>query len=115
MTIKVALPPTHQPYLEVGQLPADFYNYEELLSDSEREKVHRIRDFFRTEVAPIGEDYCARAEFPFELVKGFPTLGLLDCPNTPSTPKDPQDTAFLPGAGPPGVKSGAGFYDDYRR
>ncbi|MEA2667161.1 MAG: hypothetical protein QOJ33_95, partial [Chloroflexota bacterium] len=25
MTITVTLPPTHQPYLEAGQLPADFY------------------------------------------------------------------------------------------
>src|ERR1700746_3435164 len=75
MTITVTLPPTHQPYLEEGQLPADFYNYEELLSDSEREKIHRIRDFFRTEVTPIVNEYWARAEFPFELVKGFANLG----------------------------------------
>jgi len=33
MTVKVELPPTHQPYLESGLLPADFYAYEELLSD----------------------------------------------------------------------------------
>ena len=40
-----------------GSLPADFYSYEELLSESEREKVDRIRDFFRTEVVPIVDDY----------------------------------------------------------
>jgi hypothetical protein len=44
MTVKVTLPPTHQPYLERGLLPADFYGYEELLSEAEREKVARIRD-----------------------------------------------------------------------
>src|SRR5258707_15396497 len=78
MTVKVTLPTPRQPYLESGPLPADFYAYEELLSDSEREKVHRIREFFRTEAAPIVEGCWARAEFPFELVKGFAQLGLLD-------------------------------------
>src|ERR1700737_2731877 len=78
MTAKVTLPTPRQPYLESGPLPADFYAYEELLSDSEREKVGRIREFFRTEAAPIVDDYWARAEFPFELVKGFAKLGLLD-------------------------------------
>ena len=39
MTVKVTLPTPRQPYLETGLLPADFYAYEELLSDSEREKV----------------------------------------------------------------------------
>src|ERR1700754_2530778 len=78
MTAKVNLPSTPQPYLETGQLPADFYNYEELLSDDEREKVARIREFFRTEAIPVGDDYWNRAEFPHELVKGFSKLGLLD-------------------------------------
>jgi len=91
MTTTVTLPPTHQPYLETGQLPADFYNYEELLSDSEREKVHRIRDFFRTEVTPIVEDHWAKAEFPFELVKGFAKLGLLDWADPDSTEPAPSN------------------------
>src|ERR1700761_5647367 len=91
MTITATLPPTAQPYLEAGQLPADFYNYEELLSDSEREKVHRIRDFFRTEVTPIVEDYWARAEFPFELVKGFAKLGLLDWADPDSSEPAPRN------------------------
>ena len=33
MTAKVTLPTPNQPYLEEGLLPADFYSYEELLSD----------------------------------------------------------------------------------
>jgi glutaryl-CoA dehydrogenase len=56
MTVNVTLPTTPQPYLWTGALPADFYAYEELLSNSEREKVDRIRDFFRTEVAPVVDD-----------------------------------------------------------
>src|ERR1700741_2090563 len=91
MTITVSLQTTHQPYLEPGQLPADFYNYEELLSDSEREKVHRIREFFRTEAAPIGDDYGLRAEFPHELVKGFAKLGLLDWADPDSTEHAPSN------------------------
>ena len=91
MTVKVTLPPTHHPYLEDGPLPADFYNYEELLSDSEREKVHRLREFFRTEAAPIVEDYWARAEFPFELVKGFAKLDLLDWADPASSEPAPSN------------------------
>jgi glutaryl-CoA dehydrogenase len=91
MTVNVALPTPPRPYLETGLLPADFYAYEELLSDSEREKVDRIRDFFRTEVEPIVDDYWARAEFPFELVKGFAKLGLLDWADPDSSEPEPSN------------------------
>jgi len=91
MTVKVELPPTHQPYLESGLLPADFYAYEELLSDSEREKIGRIREFFRTQAMPIVDDYWARAEFPFELVKGFEQLGLLDWADPDSSEPAPSN------------------------
>ena len=91
MTVKVELPPTHQPYLERGLLPADFYGYEQLLSEAEREKVHRIRDFFRMQVAPIVDDYWARAEFPHQLVQGFATLGLLDWADPDSSEPAPSN------------------------
>ena len=78
MTVSMILPAPPEPHLEPGRLPADFYAYEELLSDREREKVERLRDFLRSQVAPIVDDYWARAEFPFDLVKGFATLGLMD-------------------------------------
>ena len=61
MTVKVTLPTPGQPHLETGLLPADFYAYEELLSETEREKVGRIRDFFRTEAAPIVEPTMKKA------------------------------------------------------
>jgi glutaryl-CoA dehydrogenase len=91
MTTTVTLPTPRQPYLESGLLPADFYAYEELLSEPEREKVARIREFFRTEVAPIVDDYWARAEFPFELVKGFEKLGLLDWADPDSSEPAPSN------------------------
>ena len=91
MTVNVTLPTTPQPYLWTGPLPADFYAYEELLSDSEREQVDRIRDFFRTEVTPVVDDYWARAEFPFELVKGFAKLGLVDWADPDSSEPAPSN------------------------
>ncbi|HWE12944.1 MAG TPA: acyl-CoA dehydrogenase family protein [Solirubrobacteraceae bacterium] len=66
------------PFLDPGLLPADFYAYEELLSDKERETVERLREFLRTEVDPIVCDYWARAEFPFQLFDGFAKLGLVN-------------------------------------
>ena len=89
MTVKVELPSTPEPYLGPGLLPADFYSYEDLLSDAERDKVRRMREFFRTEAAPLVENYWARAEFPHELVKGFAKLGLLDW-------ADPDSDASVP-------------------
>ena len=91
MTITVTLPTTPQPYMEAGLLPADFYSYEELLSDSEREKIRRIREFLRTEAAPIVDEYWAGAEFPFQLVKGFAKLGLLDWADPDSTEPKPSE------------------------
>jgi glutaryl-CoA dehydrogenase len=64
------------PYLDSGLLPGDFYAYEELLSEQERKTLERLREFLRTEVQPIVNDYWARAEFPFQLLEGFAKLGL---------------------------------------
>ena len=91
MTVNVTLPTPPQPYLEAGLLPADFYAYEELLSESEREKVDRIRDFFRTEAVPLVDKYWARAEFPFQLVEGFAKLGLLDWADPDSSEPAPSN------------------------
>ncbi|GAA3078408.1 acyl-CoA dehydrogenase family protein [Streptomyces glomeratus] len=65
------------PYLGAGLLPADFYAYEELLSDLERERLERLRGFLRTQASPILSDYWARSEFPLHLIEGFRELGLL--------------------------------------
>ncbi|MDT0465967.1 acyl-CoA dehydrogenase family protein [Streptomyces gibsoniae] len=78
MSVAAMMPTPSGPYLEAGLLPADFYAYEELLSDREREKIESVRTFLRTQAAPIVDDYWARAEFPFQLVEGFGKLGLLD-------------------------------------
>ncbi|MDA2893322.1 acyl-CoA dehydrogenase family protein [Mycolicibacterium sp. BiH015] len=91
MTAKVELPSQPHPYLEAGLLPADFYMYEELLSDEERDKVGRIREFFRTEALPVVNDHWLKAEFPHELVKGFAKLGLLNWADPESSEAEPSN------------------------
>ena len=75
MSATVTLPAPPEPYLEAGLLPGDFYGYEELLSDREREQVERVREFLRTRVAPIVDDHWARAEFPSSLSGGSRSWG----------------------------------------
>ena len=91
MTVTLNLPAKPEPYLGSGPLPADFYAYEELLPDHERAKLGQVREFFRTEVAPIVDDYWARAEFPFQLVKGFAMLGLMDWADPDSSEPPPSN------------------------
>jgi glutaryl-CoA dehydrogenase len=88
MSTTATLPATVGPSLGPDPLPGDFYAYEELLSDSEHEAIWRLREFLRSEVAPIVDDYWARAEFPFELVRGFGDLGLMTWadPDSPGSP-----------------------------
>jgi glutaryl-CoA dehydrogenase len=76
MTAATTSPATSGPYLDPGLLPGDFYSYEQLLSDPEREIVARLRELLRAEVAPIVDDCWARAEFPFPLIERFGSLGL---------------------------------------
>jgi glutaryl-CoA dehydrogenase len=57
-------------------LESDFYFFQDQLTDRENEKVLEIRSFFETEVAPIANEYWARAEMPFQLVPGIAALGV---------------------------------------
>jgi glutaryl-CoA dehydrogenase len=95
MSIAVTLPPTPGPYLDPGVLPADFYAYGELLSDNERETVERLREFLRTDVEPIVDDYWSRAEFPFELTDEFGKLGLMTWADPDSS--EPGPSSLLTG------------------
>ncbi|MBV9140165.1 MAG: acyl-CoA dehydrogenase family protein [Pseudonocardiales bacterium] len=95
MSVTVTLPAAPGPYLEAGLLPGDFYAYEELLSERERGQVERVREFLRRQVAPIVDDYWARAEFPFQLVAGFAKLGLVDWAD-PDSP-EPRPSNLLVG------------------
>jgi glutaryl-CoA dehydrogenase len=91
MTATLSLPAPSEPYLGAGLMPGDFYAYEELLSETEQRSVDRIREFFRTQVSPIVDDYWARAEFPFQLVEGFAKLGLLNWADPASSEPMPSN------------------------
>ncbi|GAA3070706.1 acyl-CoA dehydrogenase family protein [Streptomyces glomeratus] len=93
MSVAAMLPTPSGPHLERGLLPADFYAYEELLPDGEREKIDALREFLRTQVAPIVDDYWARGEFPFQLVEGFGGLGIMDWAD-PDSPEPRPSNLF---------------------
>jgi glutaryl-CoA dehydrogenase len=90
-TDDAALPPPTGPYLDPGVLPGDFYSYLNLLNDSERESIGRLREFLRTELPPIVDDYWARAEFPFELIPGLASLGLASWADPDSSEPKPSN------------------------
>jgi glutaryl-CoA dehydrogenase len=90
-TIMPTLPAPTGPSLEPGLLPGDFYACEELLSGEERNKVERIREFARTEIAPIVDEYWARAEFPFKIIDRFRELRPLSWADPHSPEKPPSN------------------------
>jgi glutaryl-CoA dehydrogenase len=55
---------------------ADFYAYEQLLSDDERATLHRVHDFMTTEVQPLLLEHWSKATFPFEILPGMAELGI---------------------------------------
>jgi len=58
----------------------DFYSYEQLLGDEERELLHEVRKFMTTDVAPLLLEHWSRATFPFEIVPGMRELGIAGLP-----------------------------------
>src|ERR1700743_3149237 len=53
---------------------SDFYQTFQMLSEPEQAKVLKVREFMKTAVAPIINDFWARDEFPFDLVAGIREL-----------------------------------------
>ncbi|MCU1682548.1 MAG: acyl-CoA dehydrogenase [Amycolatopsis sp.] len=62
------------------QLTADFYSYEALLSNDERKQLLKARNFMRTEVKPLVNEYWSKGEFPFELIPKFRELNMAGIP-----------------------------------
>ena len=56
-------------------LGSDFYGYENLLTDQEKEALTALRGYLESEVRPIVNGYWDRAEFPSEIVKPLAELG----------------------------------------
>ncbi|WP_433286731.1 acyl-CoA dehydrogenase family protein [Pseudonocardia sp. CA-142604] len=69
-------------------LPADFYGYADLLDDTDRKILARVREFAEQQIAPVADDHWARAEFPYELIPGFAELDIVgldrDWPDRPA-------------------------------
>lgn len=59
---------------------SDFYSYECLLTDEERQLLHAVRKFTTTEVVPVLLEHWSRATFPFQIVPGMRELGLAGLP-----------------------------------
>ena len=77
----------HDEMLETESTSGDFYAIRDVLDDSERATLREVRACMQRAVAPIIEDYWARAEFPFEVLpelRGLNIAGLAyagyECP-----------------------------------
>jgi glutaryl-CoA dehydrogenase len=66
--------------MSFATLSADFYGYENSLSNNEKDLIVRLREYLEAEVRPIVNDYWARGEFPLQIVKEFADLGLFGMP-----------------------------------
>jgi glutaryl-CoA dehydrogenase len=53
---------------------SDFYQTFQRLSETEQATVNKVREFMKTAVEPIINDFWARDEFPFDLVPGIRDL-----------------------------------------
>ncbi|MBA8825948.1 glutaryl-CoA dehydrogenase [Saccharopolyspora lacisalsi] len=54
----------------------DFFGFEELLTDAERDELTEIRDFLQREIKPLANEAWDKAEFPFESIDKFAKLGI---------------------------------------
>ncbi|MEE2521758.1 acyl-CoA dehydrogenase family protein [Pseudarthrobacter sp. J75] len=65
---------------DINNLPyadGDFFAFEQLLSEKERDRLAEIREFLAREVKPLAVDYWNRAEFPFELIPKLAEIDLV--------------------------------------
>jgi glutaryl-CoA dehydrogenase len=61
-------------------LDGDFFGYGSLLTDDEQKVLGSVREFCRTELAPVVDDAWLRAEFPHDLVPRFAALDIARLP-----------------------------------
>ncbi|TDT75968.1 glutaryl-CoA dehydrogenase [Arthrobacter sp. AG258] len=67
-----AADPRELPYAD-----GDFFAFEQLLSNKERDRLAEVRDFLAREVRPIAVDCWNRAEFPMDLVSKLADVDLV--------------------------------------
>jgi glutaryl-CoA dehydrogenase len=66
--------------MSTDPLPGDFFRFADELTDEERKIVAKVREFLRTQVAPVALDHWSRGEFPHQLVPGFAELDIAALP-----------------------------------
>ena len=66
--------------MSFAPLSADFYGFENSLSDREKDVIVRLREYLEAEVRPLVNDHWERAAFPTQVVKGLADLGLFGMP-----------------------------------
>lgn len=72
-----------------ADIDADLFDYRSLLDEHERALLDRLRDWLRSELAPIADDQWSRSEFPFALLPGFADLNVIGLPyELPGTPTE---------------------------
>ncbi|WIB34612.1 acyl-CoA dehydrogenase family protein [Curtobacterium sp. MCSS17_005] len=57
-------------------LESDFYGFQQQLTEQERASLGRLRQYLEREVAPIADEYWARAEFPMQVIAPLAELGM---------------------------------------
>ncbi|SBN63027.1 glutaryl-CoA dehydrogenase [Curtobacterium sp. 9128] len=57
-------------------LESDFYGFALQLTDQERASIGRLREYLERDVAPIADEYWARAEFPMQVITPLAELGM---------------------------------------
>ena len=57
-------------------IDGDFYRIANVLNETERTLLQRVRTFTEGVVAPVIEDYWARDEFPFEIIPKIAEIGI---------------------------------------
>ncbi|GKV74270.1 acyl-CoA dehydrogenase family protein [Pseudarthrobacter sp. NCCP-2145] len=65
---------------DLNDLPyadGDFYAFEQLLSDKERDRLAEVREFLAREVRPIAVDFWNRGEFPMDLIPKLAGIDLV--------------------------------------
>lgn len=58
-------------------IAADFYGYEQALTDQEKGLLTGMRAYLEAEVAPLANEYWARAEFPMQILPGLHATGAI--------------------------------------
>jgi glutaryl-CoA dehydrogenase len=70
-------PPGAAPFRAVE---GDFYKIAQLVDATDQALLGRVRAFAEERVAPVINQYWGRAEFPFELIREYGTLGIAGAP-----------------------------------